>query len=295
MRTLTLLVCGVALVGLLGGCATQKRIPVEPQGPPPTAISSDTDYRYKKYYVQEGDTLRSIGEKMGIHWRDILRVNDCDTTDLQEGQVLLLPLHAREETGDLKRGGAEPQFKEAPARGKVSIVIDPGHGGKDPGAVSPIGLLEKDVNLAFSLETCRLLTKWGFHASMTRRADEFIELNERAAISNRIRADLFVSIHADSSHNSAARGYSIFVCRHASSRSRSAASAVEEALRHSGIKSRGIREADFRVLVRTDGPAILVECGFLSNRNEATMLEKGATQKRLAQCIASGIQSFFER
>jgi N-acetylmuramoyl-L-alanine amidase len=174
------------------------------------------------------------------------------------------------------------------------IVIDPGHGGKDPGAISPIGLQEKDVNLAVSLELTRLLTESGSDVTMTRESDIFVQLNDRAAVANQLRADLFVSIHADSCHNPIARGYTIYVCHGASSQSRSAARAVSKALAGSGINGRGVREANYRVLVKTEGPAILVELGYLSNRQEAMLLRDRAMQQRLARCIASGIQLFFE-
>jgi len=90
--------------------------------------------------------------------------------------------------------------------GKPKVVIDPGHGGKDPGAIGVGGLLEKDVNLRIGLMLRDKLRQMGYRVIMTREDDTFIELEERAAVANRVGADLFISIHANSSRSPSARG-----------------------------------------------------------------------------------------
>jgi N-acetylmuramoyl-L-alanine amidase len=185
--------------------------------------------------------------------------------------------------------------KPPQAKGR-RVVIDPGHGGKDPGAISPIGLMEKDVVLPVSLEVARLLRQAGHEVIMTRQIDVFLELDDRAEVANRRDADLFVSIHADSADNRDARGFTVYVRRGASSGSQTVANAVVRSLDSgSGLGSRGVREANYRVLVRTECPAILVELGFLSNRQDASLLRQDAVQKKLARCIAEGIDSFLKR
>lgn len=86
------------------------------------------------------------------------------------------------------------------------IVIDPGHGGKDPGAVGPTGLYEKDVNLKVALQLREELSKTGFEVIMTRDRDVYVDLLERSAIANKNKADLFISIHANASPRRSARG-----------------------------------------------------------------------------------------
>lgn len=176
------------------------------------------------------------------------------------------------------------------------IVIDPGHGGRDPGTISPIGLMEKDVVLPVALEVARLLRAAGHEVILSRSTDIFLELDERAQIANRHRADLFVSIHADSAPNPEARGSTVYICRGASADSNTIAHAVMRSLESgSGLGSRGVKSANYRVLVLTQCPAILVELGYLSNRQEALMLRQDAVQKKLAAGIAAGIDTSLRR
>ncbi len=141
----------------------------------------------------------------------------------------------------------------------------------------------------------RLLKERGYAVTMTRDSDVFIDLDARAEVANRLRADAFVSIHSDSSTNAAARGFSVYVRRGASQRSRVLAQTVEKSLGAGSIADRGVHEADYRVLVESACPAILVELGFVSNRAEAALLRDPATQRRLAACIASGIATALPR
>ncbi|MGC8938578.1 MAG: N-acetylmuramoyl-L-alanine amidase, partial [Thermodesulfovibrio sp.] len=95
---------------------------------------------------------------------------------------------------------------------KRKIVIDPGHGGKDPGAIGPSGLKEKDVTLDIALKVKELLkNEPSFEVILTRDRDVFIPLNERTEIANRLQADLFISIHANASSNSYARGIETYI------------------------------------------------------------------------------------
>jgi N-acetylmuramoyl-L-alanine amidase len=173
------------------------------------------------------------------------------------------------------------------------IVVDPGHGGKDPGTISRVGLMEKTITLPVAKELARLLREDGFDVVMTRQTDVFIELDERAAIANRFSADLFVSIHADACPDPFMRGFTVYTCRDPSTGSRGAAAAVAGALQGTDIEGLGMRQANYRVLVLTQCPAILVELGYLSNGLDAEMLADRAVQARLARAIADGIAAYF--
>lgn len=175
-----------------------------------------------------------------------------------------------------------------------TIVIDAGHGGKDPGAISTHGFYEKTVNLDVALQVTQLLRNKGYRVIMTRDSDKFIELEERAAIANRSRADIFVSIHADSCATSSKNGFTLYVARNASWASKSFAGSIDKQMLQTGIKSRGTRKADFRVLKYTRCPAVLVELGYLSNYWEAKQLKNKDMQKRLANAIACGITDYFK-
>ena len=127
---------------------------------------------------------------------------------------------------------------------------------------------------------------------MTRDSDRFIELEDRAAVANRNRADLFVSIHADSCQDSSLRGFTMYIARAASWSSNRAASAISRSMARTGLDSRGTRKADYRVLVHIRCPAVLVELGYLSNPSDARPLKNKSFQNRLAQAIANGIVDF---
>ena len=170
-----------------------------------------------------------------------------------------------------------------------TVVIDPGHGGRDPGATSYHGYYEKTVNLRIARKLASYLENRGVRVIMTRNNDTFIELNERAEIANRAGADLFVSIHCDSHQSRSQNGYTIYVARSASWSSKKTGAAINQAMGQTGLSSVGIRNQDFRVLVRTACPAVLVECGYLTNPSEASLLDDSDFQDRIARAISDGI------
>jgi N-acetylmuramoyl-L-alanine amidase len=169
------------------------------------------------------------------------------------------------------------------------IVVDPGHGGKDPGAQALSRLPEKTIVLNIALRVTRMLEERGARVFMTRSTDEFVELDQRAALADRVRADLLVSIHADSAQRASAAGTKVFTARTAAPASRTAAARIAGAFERAGLTSRGVDRAGFRVLVGHSRPAVLIECGFLSNRAEAQLLSTTAHQERLAVAIVEGV------
>ncbi|MCI0499327.1 MAG: N-acetylmuramoyl-L-alanine amidase [Planctomycetales bacterium] len=169
------------------------------------------------------------------------------------------------------------------------VVIDPGHGGRDPGATSYLGYYEKDINLNIGRKVASYLQQQGIKTVMTRNSDTFIELNDRADVANRVGADLFVAIHADSNGDRLHRGYTVYVSRSASWASKKTGQNIESSMANTGMSSKGMRNADYRVLVRTKCPAVLVECGYLSNPSEAALLYDSQFQDRIARAIADGI------
>ena len=175
------------------------------------------------------------------------------------------------------------------------IVIDPGHGGKDPGAIAVNRLYEKEVNLDVAGMLSRELEISGHTVSMTRSTDRFVELDDRVLFSNSRRADLFVSIHADAAPNRSAQGFTVYVARQASRESVAAAEAIRRRLSATGAQDRGVRRADFRVLKKTRSPAVLVELGFLSNAEEARRLARVDYRRQLTDAIREGIDDYFRR
>jgi N-acetylmuramoyl-L-alanine amidase len=176
-----------------------------------------------------------------------------------------------------------------------TIVIDAGHGGKDPGATSSSGYEEKTVNLDVALQIAQTLRDKGYKVIMTRNNDEFIELEERANIANRNKADIFVSIHSDSSTKSSTNGFTVYVERSSSSASVHLANAIDRRMSQTGLSGNGMSKADYRVLTHTRCPAVLIELGYLSNYWEAKQLKNKDMQRQLAQAITEGITDYITR
>jgi N-acetylmuramoyl-L-alanine amidase len=168
-----------------------------------------------------------------------------------------------------------------------TVVIDPGHGGKDSG-VARNHLQEKNLALDVALRLRPKLEAAGFKTVMTRSTDVFIPLNDRAAISN-IHSDVFfVSIHFNDSPNRSIHGATVY---YHTAMSAPMAQTISNSL--GGITTdRGIMTARFRVLRKNRYPAVLVECGFVSNRAEAarcaTPQFREALAARIAQAIIQG-------
>ncbi len=184
-----------------------------------------------------------------------------------------------------------------PARRLCRVCIDPGHGGKDPGALSQWGLEEKTITLATAQALAAELKQRGYDAMLTREGDSFIELEDRPAIGCRLKCGLFVSVHANSCPDSSKQGIEIFYCdgHNAAATETVHRESIElaEALRNAfvsaGLTVRSIRPAGYRVLRLSPVPAVLVETGFLTNRGEERLLRTSSYRQRLARSIADGI------
>ena len=209
-----------------------------------------------------------------------------------------------------------------------TIVIDPGHGGKDPGG--GIGnIIEKPIALNISKKVGAVLSTKGYTVLFTRDTDRYISLKERTAFATRHKADLFLSIHANASSNSKAHGietyyldvtstdkeaeliaarenansgYSIqelesllkgLIVESKSEDSRRLATHVQrELVASTGAVDRGVKHARFVVLIGTRVPAILIETGFVTNPTESKKLTSHAYQQKVAEAIVRGIETF---
>lgn len=216
-----------------------------------------------------------------------------------------------------------------------TIVIDPGHGGADEGAHGPEGTLEKDVTLSVARRLRTLLERrLGVRVILTRSADTVVDLDRRAAIANNDRADLFISLHANSALRDVVTGAEVYYvsideygreareladrdgrylpvsgggvreidmipwemaqARHLAPSADLAGFVSEELGRRVPLSPRPIRQAPFRVLVGANMPAILVEMGFISNPQQELQLMQPGFQTRVAESIMEGIIRFRE-
>ncbi len=190
-----------------------------------------------------------------------------------------------------------PMPSPQPVRSIGVVIVDPGHGGKDPGAMNNSGDQEKQVNLAVSLMVAKQLRDNNVIVKMTRDNDVFIDLDERVRICNQTRPDLFVSIHADASRNRQATGFTVYVPKRETNGSRShrAGQNVAKHMKNTAT-SRGVQQHNsrLRVLENTNYPAMLIELGFMSNPNEAAQLRRENYRQQLARAIASGILEYLK-
>ncbi len=192
----------------------------------------------------------------------------------------------------------EPGYEPSSSVKGKRILIDPGHGGKDPGTLGikmggSYGIQEKEVNLDVAKKVAAKLNQMGARVRLTRTGDTFIELDNRAAMVNRHNADILVSIHADYIGDSSISGPSCYIARNASPQSRTIAQAILREFEKNGIQTRGLRKADYRVLVRHSKPSTLVEIGYMSNYREAKMLNTASYRSKIAEILAKGIANSF--
>lgn len=187
-----------------------------------------------------------------------------------------------------------------------TVIIDAGHGGEDGGAVAVDGTLEKDINLKIALQAAKVLKLYGFEVIMTRESDTSTSTGERFIkredLENRLNLmkknpdSIFVSIHLNKFTTSAAKGSQVFYSKFENSK------LLGDLIQNSIILN--LQKENKRVnkqatsstylLHKATIPAVLVECGFLSNEAELTRLKDSAYQKKLAFCIIDGILQYFK-
>jgi N-acetylmuramoyl-L-alanine amidase len=226
-----------------------------------------------------------------------------------------------------------PLIDLAPSGGLKTVVVDAGHGGSENGAKGPGGTLEKNVTLSVALRLkAALEARLGVRVILTRDSDATVGLDERAALANNNKADLFVSLHANASMRSVASGAEVFYlsldeygdaaerAAHGDSESlpvfgggardielipwemaqaryieesAALAQAVEASLRERvPVSPRAIQQAPFRVLVGANMPAVLVEMGFMSNADQEKQLRSDEFQNNVVQALVVSITRF---
>jgi N-acetylmuramoyl-L-alanine amidase len=217
--------------------------------------------------------------------------------------VLPLPL-PRPNPQPLPPGGEQPvtepptqprtPVRPSDRKDKIVVVVDPGHGGKDSGAPGLRGLLEKDVILPIGLRVASILQQNGIQVVMTRDSDYFVDLKPRVDLAERVNADLFVSIHANSiSGRPDVNGLEVYYY----DSGYRLAEAVRKSILNSisTIKDRGTRKARFYVLRKSSMPSILVETGYMTGVEDNPRLGTREYQNRMAEAIARGVLRYLGR
>ncbi len=192
-----------------------------------------------------------------------------------------------------------------------TIIIDPGHGGKDTGTLGT-KTREKDIVMPIAKKLAKVLTSEGYKVILTRGSDKFIPLRDRPGVISKYNGDLFISIHANHASNPDTKGFETFVLAPqgtASTYSKEPSFTMEngniwnlnnellgyeiqKALVMTGRENRSLKHCRFVVLRFATKPAILVETGFLSNKEEEEFLSSNSGQEKIAEALACGINEY---
>lgn len=188
------------------------------------------------------------------------------------------------------------ELKNSEYKDKI-VVIDAGHGGHDPGAVSPNGTKEKNIALDAALALRKKLENKGFKVYMTRERDNYIKLYDRAGIANQLNADLFISVHINAAGNVDAKGVETLYAPDDSRNNKELAKEIQEGLLYyTNATDRGIVARPELVVIReTNMDAVLVELGFLSNQLDEVRLLTKSYIDNCAEGILQGIIDFMEQ
>lgn len=181
---------------------------------------------------------------------------------------------------------------------KPLIVLDAGHGGSDEGT-KVNALMEKRLSLITTLLTKTHLEELGYRVILTRSKDAFVSLSRRVLIANKAQSSLFVSIHFNSAPSVEAKGIEIFYYNakeiwRARASKRLASCILNRIISQTEAKSRGVKQGNFHVIRETSMPAVLVEGGFLTNKDERIKLRERDYLDRLSIGIAQGIDRYMK-
>ena len=288
-----------------GEKTSEEPAPITSKDPPPaTPLSKTISLDSGKMQIEVTVGLREASINGVKHWLAF-------PVTMHDGKVLISRL-------DLSKI-IEPSLRPELIEGMTpvtTVVLDPGHGGHDRGAASKFGF-EKDFALDVALRARKLLESEGYKVVMTRATDVFIPLEQRPAVANNIPNSIFVSIHFNSSSSNAdARGFEIFSIAPRGAPSTNdggprerdlreepgntvdmpsgalAGSVFHALLGHVPMVDRGVKHARFAVLRLCTQPAVLIECGFVSNSAESTLISSSAWRSHVAEAIVDGVANY---
>lgn len=244
---------------------------------------------------------------------------------ISKQKSIVFTLHNKQVLNEMKRK-TDPLLRSAWWQNTVKepfkIVVDYGHGGREPGAINSQNIKEKDITLSVGSKIAQLLEQKGYEVILTRQGDRFVALDDRTSLANKKHADLFISIHANSGNNAACgveTYYSCFqtvpstkigndsscirIANHVHEKLDTASnffatcvhrSLLEKINQEQTVCDRGVKSAAIaQVLIGSNMPAALVEIGFLSHPQEGKKLADHQYQQLIAQGICNGIETYY--
>ena len=251
-------------------------------------------------YLTKGETLDlsqypnwelSDNETIEINSNGIARAVNEGTVFLSQRigeKVYIVEIYVPSEISkvNIESRGAQP-------RGYYKVFIDAGHGGTDPGALG-YGYRESDLNLQVAKKVESKLKSKGIDVKMSRNSDIFYSLSERAEMANDYGADAFVSIHQNSAEAKSANGIETYYNRKKEEDRPLSNDIQKQVISQTGANNRGVKNAEFTVLVKSEMISALVECGFITNESEVKKLSDSSYQDKLATGIANGIEEYLK-
>ncbi len=240
-------------------------------------------------------TWRLVGLDQN-RWRIKLFDPKYTFKEISEGQVFKRIGNIKKNQKSINKKKSDYHYLKLPdvKENKFLIVIDPGHGGPDPGAIGIGGIRETDVVLEVSKIVKNLLSEKGVKVRLTRKNEVDLDLPQRVSFANNTDADIFVSIHANAARGKRRdiNGLETFYYR--GWRGRLLAKNIQKQILKvsPGSPDRGVKQGRFYVIKKTWMPAVLVEIGFLTGRLDARRLEKTTHRRRVAYAIAKGILEY---
>ncbi|WP_099159720.1 N-acetylmuramoyl-L-alanine amidase [Virgibacillus ndiopensis] len=172
------------------------------------------------------------------------------------------------------------------------IVIDPGHGGKDAGAIGIDGVYEKELTLSTAKQVAKELHNDGATVTLTRSNDSFISLDKRVQISNNNKTNVFISLHYNAFDDPTVKGINTFY--YSGKEGHKLAKSIQSSLiDHVNLSDRGAKQANYYVLRNNNNLAILVELGFITNPNELDKIQTTDYQKKVSKGISEGLKDYF--
>ncbi|AOT69790.1 N-acetylmuramoyl-L-alanine amidase family protein [Geosporobacter ferrireducens] len=273
------------------------------------SFDADYDSWNSEYVVTVPKQLAEL-QSMRLNTADnIIEYIQIDDKSDEESYVIRLKLAAGTDYRLLTSAGVGDRIsilfenlsleesKEEPKYSGGIVVLDPGHGGKDPGAVSPkLGLKEKDLALDVSLRLNKLLEDAGFTTIMTRTDDTYIDLYERAGIANGMNADVFVSVHFNAHPSSQINGVQTLYNGTDTKRDNKTFAQMmqQEMIKEMGAVDRNIVDRPNLVVIReTNMPAVLAELAFITNAQEESLAATEEYRQKCAQALFNGITRYF--
>ena len=251
-------------------------------------------------YLTKGETLDlsqypnwelSDNETIEINSNGIAKAVNEGTVFLSQRigeKVYIVEIYVPSEISkvNIESRGAQP-------RGYYKVFIDAGHGGTDPGALG-YGYRESDLNLQVAKKVESKLKSKGIDVKMSRSSDIFYSLSERAEMANDYGADAFVSIHQNSAEAKSANGIETYYNRKKEEDRPLSNDIQKQVISQTGANNRGVKNAEFTVLVKSKMISALVECGFITNELEVKKLSDSSYQDKLATGIANGIEEYLK-